>query len=216
MKPKILLSANLNKEHYIDAVNKSGGIAVAEYCPEFSNEYDGLILCGGNDINPIRYNEEMNGAINIDEQRDEAEFKLLNDFLEAKKPVMGICRGHQLINIAFGGSLCQHISDWEKHRAPEGADPVHEVTVSKNSILYDMYGESFCVNSCHHQAVKEAGKDIEVIATTSDGKTVEAIRHRNLPILGIQWHPERICYDLKREDTVDGDKIFKYFIELCK
>ena len=86
IKPKILLSANLKKEDYIDAVNSCGGIAVAEYCPEASADgYDGLILCGGNDINPAYYNEEINGAVNIDNERDEAEFSLLKAFIDAKK-----------------------------------------------------------------------------------------------------------------------------------
>lgn len=100
--PRVLLSANTNKEFYIDAVEKCGGIAVAQYCPEFSSEYDGLLLCGGNDINPKYYNEDINGSVNIDDLRDAAEFELFRKFVEAKKPIFGVCRGCQLINVALG------------------------------------------------------------------------------------------------------------------
>lgn len=215
IKPKILLSANLKKEDYIDAVNSCGGIAVAEYCPEASADgYDGLILCGGNDINPAYYNEETNGAVNMDNERDEAEFSLLKAFIDAKKPVMGICRGCQLLNIAFGGTLYQDIDNVREHRSSSDYYMVHNVKASEKSFIHSLYGDEFSVNSFHHQAICEPGDGFDIIMTAHDG-TAEGICHKSLPVFGVQWHPERMCFSHKRNDAVDGKYIFEYFINLC-
>ena len=215
MKPRILLSVNSKRDNYIDAVNNCGGIAVPQYCPEVSTEYDGLIICGGNDIDPAYYNEKMNGSVNIDAKRDMAEFALAKAFAEKKKPIFGICRGCQLLNVAFGGNLYQDISNASEHCSFSDYDLVHKVTVKKDSFLYKMYGVEFSVNSFHHQAIKETGNGFDVLAT-ADGTTIEGIIHKELPIFGVQWHPERMCFANKREDTVDGSEIFKFFIKLCK
>jgi len=213
-KPKILLAVNTKKENYINAVEKCGGIAVAEYCPTFSDEYDGLILCGGNDINPKYYNEPVNGSVDIDDKRDAAEMELFRKFAEAGKPILGICRGCQLINVALGGKLNQNISNAEKHSSFGDFDLVHKVK-AEESFLSDIYGNEFFVNSFHHQAVKEPGKGMEIIATADEGETVEALKHRTLPVYAVQWHPERMCFEKAREDTVDGSKIIGFFVKLC-
>lgn len=213
MKPRILISSDNRKDAYINAVNNSGGIAIAQYCPEITTEYDGLLLCGGNDISPKFYNEEINGTVDIDEKRDHAESELIKAFAEKKKPIMGICRGYQLLNAVFGGSLYQDIPN---HTSAADCVNVHKVISPKGNFIYDMYGAEFCVNSFHHQAIKEIAPGFEVVATTPDGKVIEAIMHKNLPIFGVQWHPERMCFQLKRTDTVDGSEIFKMFICLCK
>lgn len=214
--PKILLSAKTKKENYINAVEKCGAVAVCEYCPEFSAEYDGLVLCGGSDIDPKYYGEDITDSVNIDEKRDKAEFELFKKFVEAKKPILGICRGCQLINVAFGGSLYQDISNANEHSSFDDYDLVHSVHATEKTFLSEFYGKEFYVNSYHHQAIKDVGKDIEVIATAFDGLTVEAIKHKNLPIFAVQWHPERMCFENKREDTVDGSEIFDFFIKLCR
>ena len=216
MKPKILISINKTKELYVDAVTSAGGIAVAEYCPDVSTDYDGLILGGGNDIDPAYYGEEINGAVNFDLQRDAAEFKLAKAFIDAKKPIMGICRGHQLLNVVFGGSLYQDIENAKEHSSFSDYDLIHTVNAKENTFISELYGESFTVNSIHHQAVKELGKDLEVIMTSSDGKTVEGLKHKHLPIFSVQWHPERMCCTRARNDTINGKTIFEYFINMCK
>ncbi len=215
MKPRILLSLNGKQDNYIDAVNNCGGIAVPQYCPDVSTEYDGLIICGGNDIDPAYYNEKMNGSVNIDSKRDSAEFALAKAFAEKKKPIFGICRGCQLLNVAFGGSLYQDLSNASEHSSFSNYDLVHKVMAKKDSFLYKMYGAEFCVNSSHHQAIKKTGNGFDVLAM-ADNTTIEGIIHRELPIFGVQWHPERMCFANKREDTVDGSEIFKFFIKLCK
>lgn len=213
MKPKILLSVSSKKENYINAINNSGGIAVAEYCPEASAEYAGLLLCGGNDIDPIYYNESINGSVDIDTERDKAEFELVKAFVEMNKPIMGICRGCQLLNIAFGGNMYQHILNADEHSA-EADDLIHKVTVTENNFLSNIYGTGFSVNSHHHQAIKNVANGFDIIAVAGD--TIEAIAHKELPVFGVQWHPERMCYDNIRDDAVDSADLFKYFVELCK
>lgn len=215
MKPRILLSLNTKKENYINAVNNCGGIAIPQYCPDISGEYDGLILCGGNDIDPKYYNEKICGSVNIDSNRDECEFELVKLFTKQKKPIMGICRGCQLLNVAFGGTLYQDIPNANEHCSFSDYDILHKTTARKDCFLYDMYGPQFYINSFHHQAIKTLGKDFDIISTAFDGVTVEGILHNKLPVFGVQWHPERLCFEHKKENTADGAELFKYFISLC-
>lgn len=214
-KPRILLSANKNMQYYVDAVEGAGGIAVAKYLPEVDTDYDGLILCGGNDIDPKYYNEPMDGSVNIDSDRDTVEFALLKAYTKKGKPIMGICRGCQLINIYFGGSLYQDLAESALHTNRTDFYIAHEVTTTENSLLNRLYGNSFSVNSSHHQAVNKLGEELFPTAFWQ-GKYVEAYEHSKLPVFGFQWHPERMCFSQTREDTVDGSKIFEYFIKLCK
>lgn len=215
MNPRILLAAKPKKENYAAAVKACGGIPVLEYNPEELDSFDGLILCGGSDIDPAYYGEEINGSEKIDLERDEAEFALAKAFLKAGKPVFGICRGYQLLNILFGGSLHQHIETAHIHRADENGDKVHPVIAEKESILSGLYGERFSVNSSHHQAIKVIGEGLRVTLRSEEG-VIEGFEHEHLPVLGVQWHPERMCCDHSRSDTVDGLKIIQYFLNLVK
>ena len=215
MKPKILLSGNERLQNYVDAIEKCGAEAVAEYLPEISTEYDGLILCGGADIDPKRYAQEIDGSVNIDYKRDEVEFKLIDAFVKAEKPIMGICRGHQLINIYFGGTLNQDIFCANKHKRTETNDRAHSVKATKNSICYRLYGEDFWVNSAHHQAIDKLA-DTLVATAYSEENIIEATQHISLPIFSVQWHPERMCFLNKRNDTVDGRLLFDYFIKTLR
>ena len=212
---RILLSGKTNLQYYIDAVNGVGAEADAKYLPDIDTSYDGLILCGGNDIEPSRYNEAVDGAIEIDRDRDQVELDLLKAYIDAGKPVMGICRGFQLINIFFGGSLYQDLPEASLHTNKTDYYTTHFVKATKNSIIGKIYGTSFSVNSAHHQAVKVLGNGLDAAAFWKD-KYVEAYEHKSLPIFGVQWHPERMCGEHARNDTVDGSKIFEYFIDLCK
>ena len=214
MKPRILLSANTDMQFYVDAVEFCGGIADIKYCPEFSDAYDGLILCGGNDIDPAYYGEDINGAVNIDARRDTAEFALAKAFVSAKKPIFGICRGAQLLNAVFGGTLYQHIKNAAQHGKIEGEFGVHTVKAYGDSLIGKLYGEDFAVNTAHHQAVKVLGNGLK--ATMHAGDTVEGFEHQILPILGVQWHPERMCLSQRRDNMADGIKLFRYFVQLCR
>ena len=103
MKPKILLS--LDRPNYPEAIKAAGGEPVIGGLPDDAESFDGLLICGGPDVSPSRYGEQINGSVGIDEERDDYEFTLADAFVKAKKPILGICRGYQLLNIYFGGSL---------------------------------------------------------------------------------------------------------------
>ena len=161
---------------------------------------EALLLPGGGDIHPRFYGQAINGAEGIDEARDKYELALFRRFLDAGKPVLGICRGAQLINVALGGTLHQHI---EGHSQIGGVDAMHGV-YTDDALLRELYGERFAVNSAHHQAVDRPGAGLRVIARAEEG-TVEALRHAALPVLAVQWHPERL--------GGDGEKLLRAFLE---
>lgn len=214
-KIKLLLSGRQRIEYYIDAVEAAGGTAVAQYLPEVSTDYDGLILCGGNDVDPKYYNQPIDGSVDIDLKRDEVDFELLKAFIEAGKPVFGICRGFQLINIYFGGDLYQDIPESRLHRRINDIDSVHSITAEKNSIIEKLYGPCPSINSAHHQALNNLGTGLRATAFWQD-KYIEAIEHTELPIFAVQWHPERTCCTQARTDTCNGLLLFKHFIKLCE
>lgn len=214
-KVKLLLSGKPRIEYYVDAAERLGAEVVAEYLPAIDTQYDGLILCGGCDVAPKYYNEEINGSTDIDIDRDENEFALLKAYIDAGKPVFGICRGFQLINIYFGGTLYQDIKEANLHRRINEVDSVHSITADEDSIVGRLYGRNVSVNSAHHQALKDLGEGLKATAYWQD-KYIEAIEHTKLPIFGVQWHPERTCFSMARNDTCDGSKLFEYFIKLCE
>ena len=214
-KPRILLSGKGNLENYINAINAAGAEAVAEYPAKIDTGYDGLLICGGCDIDPAYYGEDVDGAVDIDRERDENELKLLSAYAGAGKPVLGICRGHQMINVFFGGSLCQHIPEYELHVKRDGRDSAHTVRAVPDSILASLYGTEFSVNSSHHQVIKKLGDGLRATAVWSD-KYIEAVEHTSLPIIGVQWHPERMCLSFAREDTVSGLPLLEHFVFLVK
>lgn len=214
-KPRILLSGTTKFDNYTAAVENVGGVAEGGYLPEYSEDYDGLILCGGGDVEPKYYSESNTESAGMDDARDQAEFRLIKAFMEAGKPILGICRGHQVLNVYFGGSLHQHMPETPVHRSGTKEDLVHPVTATPEGLVGSLYGEHFPVNSFHHQAVKELGAGLQATAFWQD-TYVEAFQHESLPIFGIQWHPERLCCSHARPDAVDGTKVFAYFIALCR
>lgn len=211
---RILLCVNTNKEHYVHAIEGAGGEPVTAYIPDLNMDYDGLILCGGNDLDPSFYGQEICGSVDIDRPRDDAEWAYLTEFLKTGKPIMGVCRGFQLLNAYFGGDLIQHLDSVGVHRGSLEHYPVHPVRSVENSFLRRMYGEEFSVNSCHHQGIKTLGKGL--IPTAFAGDLVEAFEHESLPIFAVQWHPEKMCYGMRRDDACDGAPLFEYFLKLCE
>ena len=154
--------------------------------------------------------------MDIDYERDNAEISVAKEFIRLKKPILGICRGHQLLNVLFGGTLHQHISNHCFHRGGNGEDAIHSVTAVGKSIFSEIYGNCFSTNSMHHQAVNKIGNNFNVVLTANDEfSAVEAMVHNTLPILTVQWHPERMCFDYSRSDTVDGRYVFEHFIKMC-
>ena len=128
--------------------------------------------------------------------------------------MLGICRGLQIINVFFGGSLVQNVDDCAVHERLGTVDRVHETSVPHSSFLYSVYGaEKIAENSAHHQAIKRLGAGLKPMQYCGDG-LIEAVRHESLPIIALQWHPERMCLACARKDTVDGLCIFRYFLDV--
>ncbi len=177
------------------------------------SELDELIIPGGLDIQPSYYHEENVACGELDPDLDRYEMKTVEEAVKRKIPILGICRGHQLLNVFFGGSLIQNIFCCEKHKRYENKDRVHCCDVKKGCFLYEVYqSERICVNSAHHQAVKELGKGLIPVQYSQEG-IIEAFYHESLPVYGVQWHPERMCLANHRDDTEDGLLLFKYFIK---
>ena len=215
-KPKILLSAKGSKEVYMEAVELAGGVPVAVYCPAYSDEYDGLILCGGADVEPHHYGQPVNGSVAMEPERDAAEFRLIEAFLQAGKPVFGICRGCQILNVWFGGTLHQDIPTKARHRLDPQQPYLLHTVMADDPLLEGLYGREFVVNSCHHQAVDQLGKELRVTARCPEDQVVEAFTHESLPVFAVQWHPEKLSGSWLREGATDGIGLFEYFIRLCQ
>lgn len=184
---------------------------------EFKAEaYDGLLIPGGGDINPRRYGQENRGSTMIIDALDELQFAVLDDFVKSGKPILGICRGHQVINVYFGGTLIQHLPTAFRHsRELDEPDKVHQCIAEENSWLAKLYGTEFFHNSAHHQAVDRPGEGLVIDSHCLEDGTVEAMHHSSLPIYSVQWHPERMCLALEREDTVNGISVMQFFCRLC-
>jgi len=172
---------------------------------------DGLLMPGGADIEPARYGQEtIKECGKIDLARDAAEWWMLDAFLPTRKPVLGICRGIQILNVFQGGTLHQHIPNHSDFKSR--ATGCHAVRIQPNTMLAGMLQtKQIKVNSLHHQAVDSLGEDLVVCAVSEDG-FVEAVSHKNHPFfLGVQWHPEH----MSRKDPLQ-QKIFDVFVRKCR
>lgn len=212
--PRIGLSANLKEglscvaTAYTDAVLRAGGAPVIipvtdskEALASLLETIDGLLLTGGGDINPLYAGEEPIPQLGEGNSlRDRYDFTLLRLAADRQIPVFGICRGHQVIHLAYGGTLYQDIYAQRteptlKHsqEAPR-AEGSHTVTIDESSTLYTLLGGRAVVNSFHHQAVKEAAPGFRVTAVSSDGiieATESAVPYRDM--FSVQWHPEAMA-----------------------
>jgi putative glutamine amidotransferase len=189
---------------YSRAVETTGGLPVLIPVPlatrtglETLARLDGLLLTGGDDVHPRCYGEEPLPALGeVDYQRDLAEIALVRAALESGLPVLGICRGLQLINVACGGTLYQDIftqrPDCQGHRQSAPRDTnTHKVQVLETSRLHDVLGQTLVwVNSRHHQAVRDPAPGLTPSARAGDG-LIEALEKPDHPfLLAVQWHPE--------------------------
>ena len=173
---------------------------------------DGLILPGGGDVTPAFFGERNDGSRNIDTELDILQFQALELAIRKSIPVLGICKGMQVINIGFGGKLTQDLppASCDIHRYENG-DKYHPSVIQQGTWLYDLYGESAMINSAHHQAVKRLGHGLLAIQHCPQDQCVEALSHETLPIIGVQWHPERIK---KSVSKISGEPILSYFVFL--
>lgn len=164
---------------------------------------DGLLLTGGTDIYPGRYGKESDTARcwTPDFKRDSMEINLFRVAYDRAMPIMGICRGLQLTNVALGGSLYidipEDLDTLVKHQLPDTYNAMHEIKIKENSLLAEISGlESGVTNSNHHQGIDAPGDGLLIIANTIDSlpESIELIDRDHQYLLGVQWHPERMDY----------------------
>ena len=205
------------KSKYVFSLWRSGArvVWISQNCTEKDLERlkkcDGFLLPGGVDIEPARYGQETDEKCGkIDLRRDAAEQKMMEAFLPTGKPILGICRGVQFVNVFFGGTLHQHMDGHSDFKAR--AIGSHNVRILPGTKLAGILGEkTLLVNSMHHQAANAVGKDLMVSACAEDG-TIEALEHVSHPFcLAVQWHPEHLSRRRK-----DQQAIFDAFVAACR
>jgi len=192
---------------YVRAVSRAGATPVLsapseEDAPiEAISSFDGLLLIGGGDVAPSRYGAtDHANQYGVDEARDGAETALLAEAVRIGMPVLAVCRGAQIVNVAFGGTLLQHLPEvagLADHGRPGGGGPsVHEVKITADSRLAAATGsESLTCSSHHHQAIDDLGDGLVTVARSDDG-VVEAVEREDGWLVAVQWHPE---------DTAESD-----------
>ena len=206
------------RENYCSAVRLAGGVPILlphdpDYAEQYLDRIDGLIVTGGGfDVDPALFGAaERHPTVRTKDRRTAFELAITRAALARARPVLGICGGQQLLNVALGGSLIQHIPDAVPnclaHRQPNPRDePGHDVQILAGTLLHRVTGAtSLAVNSAHHQAVDAAGPGVVIDAVAEDGiiEGIEDPRHRFC--LGVQWHPEFLLSD--------GDRgIFRAFV----
>lgn len=215
------------KDDYYDAIIQSGGVPVLipvtdnkSVWSEYLNLCDGIILAGGPDIDAAYFGKEnMPYAHEISPVRDSMEIFLAKEAIDHNKPMLGICRGCQVMNIAAGGSIFQDIyfeSDNPKNLLKHSQEAprwfqIHEISISEATCLHRIFGKNTLkVNSFHHQAVSEVAPQFIINACSGDG-IIESISYEGKKfVLGVQWHPE----NLWRRDR-DHLKLFERFVSMC-
>ncbi len=221
---------SMSSTDYAESIKESGGVPVEipvlegeEYIEEIIEKIDGIIFSGGPDIDPNHYNESLKDfsflnsweSSKIVPKRDDIELKLLDYAIEKDLPILGICRGMQLINIYHNGSLNQDFRKLERknlnHRALNGPKwfPTHDVELKNDSKVKEIYSQDrIRVNSFHHQVIKDLGGSLKV-AGISEDSMIEAIEEPDKDFLvGVQWHPEAMI-----EKKPKHLSLFKEFVE---
>ena len=211
---------NYLQYEYVSSIEAVGGVPLLipaleskENIKEIANKINGLLLSGGTDVDPIWYGEEPTKVRTLDPRKDMLEFELTNLVIELEKPILGICRGAQMLNVACGGTLNQSVPDGLKHNQEAPKDyPTHEIKIKAETLLFKLIGKKHIrVNSFHHQAVKDVASGFKIAALAKDG-VIEAIEKKNHPFtLGIQAHIEYLW-----QKNPLFKNIFSSFVKECK
>ena len=201
---------------YVSALKNCGAQVKFVKNTDEALECDGILFTGGSDITPSFYGEEKTdkcGKTNF--KRDILEKEIFDKFYKTGKPIFGICRGMQFINVCLGGSVHQDITDLQKENHKDSIkffNNYHNVKIEKDSFLSRFTDkEEITVNSTHHQAVKTLGENLKAAAVSRDGfiESYESISHPFC--IGVQWHPEHI---LRKDDL--QRKLIEMFVNKCK
>lgn len=203
---------------YLESVKRAGGVPMVIPCvgpelvPVYGQKLDAIILSGGGDIDPLHWGEAaLRGLGQVNPERDYFELALARWAVANDIPILAICRGMQILNVALGGSLHQDIRGGRQlHNQNAPRDyPIHDIIINEDTLLAELLGRNAVrVNSFHHQAVKEVGNGLKIGAFARDG-TVEAIEmgtHKF--VLGVQWHPESLRGAV-------GEGLFKALVKAC-
>lgn len=214
-----LVRAPFTARGLVDIINELGALPVVlPDVPGVKGEdyvdlFDALIIPGGPDADPTFYGEEPSRHIgSTNYKRDVFEAELFKAFYKAGKPIFGICRGCQFINILMGGSVYQDLAadnpdSYIRHsQGADGSYPTHHVEIAKGSSLYKSLGATAYVNSRHHQGIKKVGEGLTVTAKAADG-VVEAIETADGQIVAVQWHPENMW-----QEHAEMRRLFEDFI----
>jgi putative glutamine amidotransferase len=209
---------------YVQALVKSGAVPLLlpssvpqPVVAQYARLIDGLLLSGGVDVDPCFFGEEPCGTGKITPERDVFELSLIPEMLAALKPILAICRGVQVLNIAAGGCICQDlvkqvpgvIDHWQQ--APDW-HPFHQVALTPDTVLHNILNTGVLrVNSFHHQAIRLVAPGFRICARSRDG-VIEAIEATRYPfVVGVQWHPEAMC----NRDPVH-QQLFTAFVEAAR
>lgn len=188
---------------YADAVQRAGGLPVVipptddvDLIRATVERCDGMVLLGGGDVSPAQYGHQVTARLfGVDEFIDAFEIAAVQHAVALDLPVLAICRGHQILNVALGGTLIQHLENYEVHR-----DTMHDVQLTQGSLVAKAMGTTQpMTHSFHHQAIDTVAPSLTVVGHYSDG-TIEAVQHSTATwVIGVQWHPE----DTAEEDPAN-------------
>ena len=222
MRAKVLIAGIPEEvENYIFALENAGLQPVVSTTMPTSDglaidDFSALLLPGGGDIDPSFFGQENHGSRTIEKELDIAQLNLAGLFIQAGKPILGICKGCQVINVSLQGTIIQDLENNVHHQAYLGNAVKHKAMTLKDNVYYDLFGgDEIVINSSHHQAIDRLGTGLSV-CQYSDDHVIEAIQHESLPILGVQWHPERMAYSKHIAGEADGTLIFEYFKKLAE
>lgn len=204
----ISLSPHIDTSSY-DALLLPGGGDLPTKLPFQANSFSSFFLHASHALSPKEYTIFHNPELDIQQ------LSLLHAFVRAKKSVFGICKGMQLINLYFGGTLCENLPSASAHcwNSLLKSDQLHETLSIPDTFLQRIYGNRFIVNSAHHQGCIELGRGL-LPSLYSYDSVLEGFFHATLPIIAVQWHPERINLTSHSSSLAHGLDLFHYFYTL--
>lgn len=242
MKKRIMIAGEQDQYNFsqgcVEAMTELGAEAFISYDPVDFDQCDCVLLPGSwTGINARLWGEENVGCDILDDHLDSCQMEILKMAVAEKKPVLGICRGFQMINVFFGGSLYQELHHKEHHKGEHIEEKYHDTACVPGTLLHDLYGERLCTNSIHYQAIRSIPSCLKIaqvwfspevtkneqgpfllrcrerlIAETPADCVIEAAVHESLPMVGLQWHPEIMLKNPTHRK--DAEKILRAFLEM--